>query len=126
MGDGGFQMTIEELGTIMQYKLPVKMVLLNNNYLGMIRQLQDLYYNKRYYFNELQNPDFVKIVDAYGIPARKVTSQGELENAVSEMLTAQGPYFLEVQVEKDENVYPVIPAGAGVDELLLGPNNTDN
>lgn len=126
MGDGGFQMTIEELGTVMQYKLPVKMVLLNNNYLGMIRQLQDLYYNKRYYFNELQNPDFVKIVDAYGIPARKVTSQDELENAVSEMLTAQGPYFLEVQVEKDENVYPVIPAGAGVDELLLGPNNTDN
>lgn len=123
MGDGGFQMTIEELGTIMQYKIPVKMVLLNNNFLGMIRQLQDLYYNSRYYFGELLNPDFVKIADAYNIPAKKITRQDELLSAVDEMLGTPGPYFLEVQVEKNDNVYPVIPAGAGVDELLLCPEN---
>ncbi len=123
MGDGGFQMTIEELGVIMQYKIPVKMVLLNNNFLGMIRQLQDLYYNSRYYFGVLENPDFVKIVEAYRIPARKVTRQADLELAISEMLSCEGPYFLEVQVEQKDNIYPVIPAGAGVDELRLGPEN---
>jgi acetolactate synthase-1/2/3 large subunit len=123
MGDGGFQMTMEELGAVMQYKLPVKMVLLNNNFLGMIRQLQELYYSSRYYFGEMANPDFVKIVEAYGINAKKITSQEDLEPAVKEMFETPGPYFLEVQVEKSENIYPVIPAGAGVDELLLSPEN---
>ena len=123
MGDGGFQMTIEELGTIMQYKLPVKILLLNNNYLGMIRQLQDLYYNSHYYFGEMQNPDFVKIVDAYGIKAEKVDSLEALDSAVKRMMDYNGAYFLEVRVEKQENIYPVIPAGKAVDEMLLTPNN---
>ena len=123
MGDGGFQMTIEELGTIMQYKLPVKIVLLNNNYLGMIRQLQDLYYNSHYYFGEMQNPDFVKIVEAYGIKAEKVDSLEALEPAVKRMMDYNGAYFLEVRVEKQENIYPVIPSGKAVDEMLLTPNN---
>lgn len=123
MGDGGFQMTIEELGTIMQYKLPVKIVLLNNNYLGMIRQLQDLYYNSHYYFGEMQNPDFVKIVDAYGIKAEKVDNLEALEPAVKRMMDYNGAYFLEVRVEKQENIYPVIPSGKAVDEMLLTPNN---
>lgn len=123
MGDGGFQMTIEELGTIMQYKLPVKILLLNNNYLGMIRQLQDLYYNSHYYFGEMQNPDFVKIVAAYGIKAEKVDSLEALDSAVKRMMDYNGAYFLEVRVEKQENIYPVIPAGKAVDEMLLTPNN---
>ena len=123
MGDGGFQMTIEELGTIMQYKLPVKILLLNNNYLGMIRQLQDLYYNSHYYFGEMQNPDFVKIVEAYGIKAEKVDSLEALEPAVKRMMDYNGAYFLEVRVEKQENIYPVIPSGKAVDEMLLTPNN---
>lgn len=123
MGDGGFQMTIEELGTIMQYKLPVKILLLNNNYLGMIRQLQDLYYNSHYYFGEMQNPDFVKIVAAYGIKAEKVDSLKALDSAVKRMMDYNGAYFLEVRVEKQENIYPVIPAGKAVDEMLLTPNN---
>ncbi|MBR4677556.1 MAG: biosynthetic-type acetolactate synthase large subunit [Bacteroidales bacterium] len=123
MGDGGFQMTIEELGTIMQYKLPVKILLLNNNYLGMIRQLQDLYYNSHYYFGEMQNPDFVKIVEAYGIKAEKVDNLEALEPAVKRMMDYNGAYFLEVRVEKQENIYPVIPSGKAVDEMLLTPNN---
>lgn len=123
MGDGGFQMTIEELGAVMQYRLPVKMVLLNNNYLGMIRQLQDLYYNSHYYFGEMQNPDFVKIADAYGIPAEKITNLENLDSAVERMLKTNGAYFLEVQVEKQENIYPVIPAGKAVDEMLLTPED---
>ncbi|MBQ3658464.1 MAG: biosynthetic-type acetolactate synthase large subunit [Bacteroidales bacterium] len=123
MGDGGFQMTIEELGAIMQYKLPVKLVLLNNNYLGMIRQLQDLYYNSHYYFGEMQNPDFVKIVDAYGIKAERVETLEALSPAVERMMDYDGAYFLEVRVEKQENIYPVIPAGKAVDEMLLTPND---
>ncbi len=122
MGDGGFQMTIEELGAVMQYNLPVKMILLNNNYLGMIRQLQDLYYNQHFYFDQAwRNPDFVKIADAYGIPGCKVTTQDELDTAVRTMFSTDGPYFIEAIVEKEENIYPVIPAGAGVDEMLLRP-----
>lgn len=119
MGDGGFQMTIEELGVIMQYKIPLKMILLNNNYLGMIRQLQDMYYDSRYYFGELQNPKFTKIVEAYDIPAKKISKQEELLPAIQEMLTTAGPYFLEVKVEKEDNIFPVVPSGAGVDEMIL-------
>ena len=119
MGDGGFQMTIQELGTIMQYKLPIKMILLNNNYLGMIRQLQDLYYQSHDYFKAMQNPDFEKIVQAYGIKTRKVTLLEDLDSAIDEMLNYPGSYFIEVTVEKLENIYPVIPAGKAVDQMLL-------
>ncbi len=119
MGDGGFQMTMEELGAVMQYKLPIKIVLLNNSYLGMIRQLQELYYGSRYYFGQMDNPDFIKIAEAYRIPTKRIQWQNELIPAVNEMLSTPGAYFLECVVETTENVYPVIPAGAAVDEQIL-------
>lgn len=119
IGDGGYQMTIQELGTIMQYKIPVKILVLNNNFLGMVRQWQQLFHGKRYSFTEMQNPDFVKIADAYGIPAAKVTEQKDLEAALQKMLAAPTSYFLEVVVEKEDNVFPMVPAGAGVAEVIL-------
>lgn len=119
VGDGGIQMTIQELGTIMQTKAPVKVVLLNNNYLGMVRQWQQLFFDKRYSFTELENPDFIKIAEAYSIRARKVTERDDLETAVAEMLLHQGPYFLEVVVEKEDNVFPMIATGCSVEEVRL-------
>lgn len=119
VGDGGIQMTIQELGTIMQTKAPVKVVLLNNNYLGMVRQWQQLFFDKRYSFTELENPDFIKIAEAYSFRARKVTEREDLEAAVAEMLLHQGPYFLEVVVEKEDNVFPMIATGCSVEEVRL-------
>ncbi len=119
VGDGGIQMTIQELGTIMQTKAPVKVVLLNNNYLGMVRQWQQLFFDKRYSFTELQNPDFVKIAEAYSFKAKKVTEREDLEAAVAEMLVQEGPYFLEVVVEKEDNVFPMIATGCSVEEVRL-------
>ena len=119
IGDGGYQMTIQELGTIMQYKIPVKIIVLNNNFLGMVRQWQQLFHEKRYSFTEMVNPDFIKIAEAYSIPARKVEDREELQDALSEMLKATTPYFLEVVVGKEDNVFPMVPAGAGVSEVLL-------
>ncbi|HYF66785.1 MAG TPA: biosynthetic-type acetolactate synthase large subunit [Ohtaekwangia sp.] len=119
IGDGGYQMTVQELGTIMQYKIPVKIIVLNNNFLGMVRQWQQLFHNKRYSFTEMVNPDFIKIAEAYSIPARKVENRDELIDAVKEMLDAKTPYFLEVVVGKEDNVFPMVPAGAGVSEIML-------
>jgi acetolactate synthase I/II/III large subunit len=119
IGDGGYQMTIQELGTIMQYKIPVKILVLNNNFLGMVRQWQELFHEKRYSFTEMVNPDFVKLAEAYGIPARKVERREDLVPALEEMLRAEGPYFLEAVVGKEHNVFPMVPAGAGVGEILL-------
>jgi acetolactate synthase I/II/III large subunit len=119
IGDGGFQMTIQELGTIMQYKIPVKVVVLNNNFLGMVRQWQQMFHEKRYSFTEMQNPDFIKIAQAYSIPARKVEKREDLQDAIQEMLDAETPYFLEVVVEKEENVFPMVPSGASVSEIIL-------
>lgn len=119
IGDGGYQMTVQELGTIMQYKIPVKIVVLNNNFLGMVRQWQELFHGKRYSFTEMQNPDFVKLAEAYSIPAKKVEARGDLQGAIKEMLEAKTPYFLEVVVGKEDNVFPMVPAGAGVGEVLL-------
>jgi acetolactate synthase-1/2/3 large subunit len=121
IGDGGFQMTVQELGTIMQYNIPVKIVLLNNNFLGMVRQWQQLFFDKRYSFTEMKNPNFVALTEAYNIPAKKVTERSELREAVQRMLAHQGPYLLEVVVEKEENVFPMVPTGAGVSEILLEP-----
>ncbi|MEJ1241385.1 biosynthetic-type acetolactate synthase large subunit [Chryseolinea sp. T2] len=121
IGDGGYQMTVQELGTIMQYQIPVKIVVLNNNFLGMVRQWQQLFHGKRYSFTEMQNPDFVKLAEAYSIPARKVEDRGQLQDALSEMLNAKGPYFLEVVVGKEDNVFPMVPAGSGVGDVLLEP-----
>src|SRR5205085_11051319 len=96
IGDGGFQMTLQELGTIMQYKIPVKVIVLNNNFLGMVRQWQQLFHEKRYSFTEMDNPDFVKIADAYNIPARKVTEREELSDALESLLSSKTSGFLEV------------------------------
>lgn len=119
IGDGGYQMTVQELGTIMQYKIPVKIVVLNNSFLGMVRQWQQLFHGKRYSCTEMVNPDFIKLAEAYSIPARKVETRDDLIPAVQEMLDAKTPYFLEVVVGKEDNVFPMVPAGAGVSEVLL-------
>jgi acetolactate synthase-1/2/3 large subunit len=119
VGDGGIQMTIQELGTIKQTKAPVKIVLLNNNYLGMVRQWQQMFFDKRYSFTELDNPDFVMLSEAYGIKAQKVTNRSELQEAVEDMLIHDGPYFLEVVVEKEDNVFPMIATGCSVEEVRL-------
>lgn len=121
IGDGGFQMTVQELGTIMQYQIPVKIIVLNNNFLGMVRQWQQLFFEKRYSFTEMTNPNFVALAGAYSIPARKITERNELRAGLAEMLNSNGPYFLEVVVEKEENVFPMVPTGAGVAEILLEP-----
>ena len=118
-GDGGIQMTIQELGTIMQTKAPVKIVLLNNNYLGMVRQWQQLFFDKRYSFTELDNPDFVKLAEAYGIKSQKVTDRVDLQEAIEDMLIHDGPFFLEVVVEKEDNVFPMIATGCSVEEVRL-------
>jgi acetolactate synthase-1/2/3 large subunit len=119
IGDGGFQMTLQELGTIMQYKIGVKILILNNNFLGMVRQWQQLFHGKRYSFTEMENPDFVKIAEAYRIKARKVEKREELVDAMKEMLESKDTYFLEVVVGKEDNVFPMVPAGAGVSEIML-------
>jgi len=119
VGDGGIQMTIQELGTIMQTKAPVKIVLLNNNFLGMVRQWQQMFFDRRYSFTELDNPDFVKIAEAYNIRAQKVTERTDLKEAVEDMLIHDGPFFLEVVVEKEDNVFPMIATGCSVEEVRL-------
>ncbi len=121
-GDGGFQMTIQELGTIMQYKLPVKMVLLNNSFLGMVRQWQDLFFDKRYAATEMENPDFIGIAKGYGIPGKRVTSREELDAAIDEMLSSESAYLLEVVIEKEGNIFPMIAPGKSVSEVMLESN----
>ncbi len=125
IGDGGYQMTIQELGTIMQYKIPVKILVLNNNFLGMVRQWQQLFHAKRYSFTEMDNPDFIKIAEAYNITAKKVVHREELEAAIQEMLDSKTSYFLEAVVGKEDNVFPMVPAGAGVGDVILEiPNSS--
>jgi acetolactate synthase-1/2/3 large subunit len=119
-GDGGIQMTVQELGTISQEKLPVKMVVLNNDFLGMVRQWQELFFEKRYSFTEITSPNFVKLADAYGIPAATVTERKDLEAAMKCMIDSKGPYLLEVKIEQEDNIFPMIPAGASVSRCLLG------
>ena len=118
-GDGGFQMTAQELGTIAQGRLPVKIVVLNNNFLGMVRQWQQLFFDKRYSFVQMDNPDFVKLVEAYGIPARRVSECNETQSVLREMWESDGPYFVEVVCEREENVFPMVPAGAAVADIRL-------
>ena len=119
IGDGGFQMTIQELATAWHYNIPVKIVLLNNSFLGMVRQWQQLFFDKRYACTIMTNPDFIKITEGFGLKAKKVTERKELKNAVSRMLDADGPYLLEVEVEKIDNVFPMVPGGASVSEMML-------
>lgn len=124
VGDGGLQMTIQEFGTIMEYGIDVKIILLNNNYLGMVRQWQELFFEERYSETHLKNPDFIKIADAYGIKGRKITQRADLDDAVSEMLSHNGAYLLEVQVETKGMVYPMIPSGGCVTDIMLGNGYT--
>lgn len=118
-GDGGYQMTIQELGTIFQTKAAVKVVVLNNDFLGMVRQWQQLFFDRRYASTEMTNPDFVKIAEGYYIKAKRVTKREELADAVAEMIQSKEAYFLEVCVEKEDNVFPMIPSGASVSDVRL-------
>ena len=119
IGDGGFQMTMQELGTISQSKIAIKIVLLNNSFLGMVRQWQDMFFEKRYSFTEMANPDFVALAGAFGIPGRKVTNREVLEDAVNEMLASKEAFLLEVVVGKEDNVFPMIPVGESVSNVRL-------
>jgi len=119
-GDGGFQMTIQELGTIMQEQIGVKMIILNNHFLGMVRQWQEMFFEERYSFTEMQNPDFIAIAKAYRIDGTEVKKREELDAAIADMLKDDKPYLLVVNVEKKGMVYPMMPAGACVTNILLG------
>ena len=119
IGDGGYQMTIQELGTIFQNKVPVKIVVLNNEFLGMVRQWQQLFFDKRYASTEMVNPNFVAIAQGYYIEAKKVTKRENLASAVQEMIQSKDSYFLEVCVEKENNVFPMVPSGASVSDIRL-------
>lgn len=119
VGDGGLQMTIQEFGTIMEQHAPVKIILLNNNYLGNVRQWQAMFFNHRYSFTPMLNPDYELIAKAYGIPARTVIDRKELDDAIDEMLHTSGPYLLQAAVLEEDNVLPMTPPGANVDEMLL-------
>ena len=119
IGDGGYQMTIQELGTIFQTGTAVKIVVLNNDYLGMVRQWQQLFFDKRYASTEMTNPDFVTIAKGYHIEAKRVEKREDLDAAVDEMIASDKPYFLEVCVEKEDNVFPMIPTGASVSDIRL-------
>ena len=119
IGDGGYQMTIQELATIYQNKTPVKIVVLNNDHLGMVRQWQELFFESRYASTVMTNPDFVKIAEGYYIQASRVTERKDLKAKVEEMMASKEPYFLEVRVEKEDNVFPMIPSGASVSDIRL-------
>ena len=119
VGDGGFQMTLQELGTIAQYGINVKVIILNNNFLGMVRQWQQLFFDKRYSFTEITNPNYQLIAQGYGIAGKKVDQRADLESTIQEVLDHDGPYLLEVTVEKEENVFPMVPSGASVSEIRL-------
>jgi len=119
IGDGGFQMTLQELGVCSQWNIATKIVILDNEHLGMVRQWQELFFDRRYSFVELQNPDFVKIADGFGVQGRKIVKAENLEDGIKEMLAYNGPYLLHVMVEKEENVFPMISSGKAVHEIVL-------
>ena len=119
MGDGGLQMNLQELGTIMEQQAPVKMILMNNNYLGNVRQWQAMFFGGRYSFTPMVNPDYMKIAEAYGIPSRRVIEREDLQDAIREMLATDGPFLLETCVIEEGNVLPMTPPGGTVNEMLL-------
>jgi len=119
MGDGGLQMNLQELGTIMEQQAPVKMILMNNNYLGNVRQWQAMFFGHRYSFTPMMNPNYMKIAEAYGIPSRRVIERDKLQAAIDEMLATDGPFLLEACVIEEGNVMPMTPPGGTVNEMLL-------
>jgi acetolactate synthase-1/2/3 large subunit len=128
LGDGGFQMTLHDLATVVQEQLPLRIALSNNSYLGMVRQWQEMFYDKRYEATGLLNPDFVKLVDAYGIRTWRASSRKEARQAIAEARAHPGPAFIEFQVAQegeDANVYPMVPAGAALDEMIRRPALAD-
>lgn len=120
-GDGGFQMTIQELATIVQEKVAVKIAIINNGYLGMVRQWQEMFYKKRYVATPLSGPDFVKVAEAYGLPGLRVTRKEEVAPAIKQAMEYQGPFLIDFVVEPEENVYPMVPPGASLAEVLEEP-----
>ena len=119
-GDGSIQMNIQELATVVQNKIPVKVVILNNGHLGMVRQWQELFYNRNYSHTNMEaQPDFVKLAEAYGAEGYRISKPEELEDVLRKALTSPNPAFIDVMVEREENVYPMVPAGAALDEMLL-------
>jgi len=124
VGDGAFQMTLQELASVSEYNVPVKVVIVNNFYLGMVRQWQELFYDKRYSSvflaanEKAYIPDFVKLAEAYNVKSLRVEKPSELKSAVKEMLDHDGPFVLDVWVEKEENVLPMVPAGRGILEMI--------
>lgn len=119
IGDGGIQMTIQELGTLAQLNIPLKLIVMNNNFLGMVRQWQDLFFDKRYAYTKLTNPDFIKIAEGFGIAGKKIRERNELSQALDDMLAAETPYLLEIKIMKEANVFPMVPAGGTVSEMRL-------
>jgi len=119
IGDGGYQMTIQELGVIFQHQIPVKIVVLNNDHLGMVRQWQELFFDSRYASTVMVNPDFVKIAEGYHIESKRVSERKNLKATIQEMISSDKPFFLEVKVEKEGNVFPMIPSGASVSDIRL-------
>lgn len=119
IGDGGFQMTIQELGLCAQWNVAAKIIILDNNFLGMVRQWQQLFFERRYSSVELKNPNFVKIAEGFGLKAKHISKPEELESSIAEMLAHEGPYLLHVSVEKEENIFPMVPSGASVADIRL-------
>ena len=119
IGDGGFQMTLQELGTIMQNNIGVKIIILNNEYLGMVRQWQQMFFEKRYSFTNIQSPDFVALAASYNIKGVKVEKQENLSNDLDQLLITENAFLLEVKVAKEDNVFPMVPTGASVAEIRL-------
>ena len=122
-GDGGFQMSLHELGTIMEHRIPVKIILMNNNYLGNVRQWQDMFFNGRRSFTKMMNPDYSKVCEAYDIPYTFVSERSRLKESVDRMLSTDGPFVLECAVKEDDNILPMVPPGYSIDEMLLEINN---
>ena len=119
IGDGGFQMNIQELGTIMQSNIDIKIIILNNNFLGMVRQWQEMFFNKRYSFTDIQNPNFIKIAEGYGIQGKKIEKRSLLDSGINQLLKSKGSFILEVICEKEENVFPMVKTGSSVSEIIL-------
>ncbi|RPJ52803.1 MAG: acetolactate synthase large subunit, partial [Methanobacteriota archaeon] len=119
-GDGSFQMNIQELGTVAHTRLPVKVAILNNQFLGMVRQWQELFYDRRYSFTELPPVDFVKIANAYGVDGIRVEEVGDVAEAVTTAIQTEGPFVLDFKIEREENVFPMVPAGAAINEMIGG------
>ena len=123
MGDGGFQMTMQELGTIMDYGIPVKVIILNNNFLGNVRQWQAMFFGSRFSATPLLNPDFRMISEAYGIPAEDVTSRSQLKDAVGRMVASESAYLLNVNIEPTDMVFPMVAPGCAIDDILININD---